>query len=171
VRGELERAVARRSWRKARERQPARRAATSPKNASNGAAGSSAANAWPANSPSGTRGRWSDAAGSRARLLEARHEGHAAGEVEAARVVAAADLLGAARRAHEQVAAVRADVRQAAQRAVAVAREQQRLVEVPRQQRRAATATRRGDVAEIAEPLPGAREDALARRRMDRGSR
>ena len=102
------------------------------------------------------------------RLLEAGHEGHAAREIEAPRVVAAADLLGPAGPVHQDVAAVRADVRQAAQLAGGVARQQERLVEVPGQHLARRERARRGDVAEVAEPLPGAREHALARQRMDR---
>ena len=64
-------------------------------------------------------------------MLERRHEHHPAREVEAPRVIAAADLLGPAGLVNQQVAAVRADVRQAAEHPGPVAREQQRLVEVP----------------------------------------
>ena len=85
-------------------------------------------------------------------------------------MVAAADLLGAARRLHQQVAAVRADVGQAAQRAAGVARQQQRLVEAARQHLARRQRTGRGDVVDVADPLPAAREhaflDALVRGRV-----
>ncbi len=65
---------------------------------------------------------------------------------------------------------MRAHVGKAAHRAAVVAREQERLVEQPRQQvaRRERVGPRHG--VEIAEPLPGAREDALARQRVDAAS-
>jgi hypothetical protein len=84
-------------------------------------------------------------------------------------VIAAADLLGPAGRAHQEVGAVGADVRQAAQFAGGVAREEQRLVEVPGQHLARRERARRLDVAEVAEPLPGAGEDALAAQRVEAG--
>ena len=64
-----------------------------------------------------------------------------------------------------------ADVGQAAQLPPGVARQQERLVEVPGQHRARRERPRRGDIAEVAQPLPGAGEDALAGQRVDRGSR
>ena len=170
VAGELELAVARRIVAEAR-RAAARpdASAMSAKKASNGAAGKSEANAWPAKAAKGTARQVVGRAGEVLRALEARHEGHAAGEIEAARVVAAADLLGPAGRAHQQVAAVGADVGEAAQLAGRVAREQQRLVEVAgqhlaRRERAAARRRRRGRRATASCGRTRARASAHGRR-------
>src|SRR5208282_4874622 len=66
------------------------------------------------------------------RLPELRHERHVPGEIEAARVVAAADLLDlGAWLAYQDVAAMGTYIRQAAQRSLRVARQQQRLFVEP----------------------------------------
>ena len=58
---------------------------------------------------------------------------------------------------------MRADVGQAAQLARLIAREEQRLVEEAGKEVARRKRFRRGDVGEVAEPLPGTGEDALAR--------
>jgi len=105
----------------------------------------------------------------RAGTVEARHERHAPGEVEAPRVVAAADLLGVAGRMDEHVAAVRADIGETSQLSRCVASEQERLDEVPGQQLARRERSRDRDIVEVAEPLPGPREHPLARQRVDGG--
>src|SRR5437899_13025365 len=58
-------------------------------------------------------------------LREFWHEGHATGEIEAARMIAAADLVGLARGLHQDVATMRADVGQATQGASGMASAEQ----------------------------------------------
>ena len=53
-------------------------------------------------------------------FLEFRHESHASGEIEAPRVVAAADVIGGAGRLDQDIPAMGADIRQATQGAVGV---------------------------------------------------
>jgi hypothetical protein len=106
------------------------------------------------------------ARGKISRVPELRHERHATGEIEAARVVAATNVRAAARRVHENVAAMRADVGKAPQRTGCVAREKQGLVEKTRQQLARRERLDGGNVAKVADPLPRPREHALARRHI-----
>ena len=62
---------------------------------------------------------------------------------------------------------MRAYVREATQLSVRIARQQERLVEVAGQHLARRERARQLDVVEVAEPLPGACKDALARQRME----
>jgi hypothetical protein len=102
-----------------------------------------------------------------ARALEARHEAHAAVQFEAARVVAAANVLGAAGPIDQALGAVRAHIAQAAQRALGIACEQHGFVQQARQQVVRRQAARFGHRAQRAQPMPGAGEDAFTGCRPD----
>ena len=95
------------------------------------------------------------------RLLEFRHERHAPGQVETSRVVSTSDLACRAGCSYQDVAAVRAHIGEATQRVLRIAREQKRLVEQARQEVTRRQRFRRGNLIEIADPLPCARENTL----------
>ena len=170
VRGDLEIAVARRIVAELVERQPRqararcrrrRRRTAPPERATRTPAPRTRRTARAAGGPQGP--------GKSLRLLEAGHEGHAPVEVEAPRVVAAADLLGAAAaRAPGCCRGACRRSRGSAARRAASRASSSGSSRCPASISRGESEPGSVDVAEVAEPLPGAREDALARQRMDR---
>lgn len=139
-----------------------------PKSAAKGTAGAIDAKARLPNVPIATCGRSSLGAG---KLRAPRKPGMKLmrpSRSKRPRVIGAANLLGVAGGRHEQIAAMGADVGQAAQHSGRVAHQQQGLVEQAGQHLARRQRPGRGQVRQIADPLPTAHEKALACQRIER---